>query len=75
MKDTLLTFDLASRNFAGVIGPPERISEIELKDWEKVMAVNTTGVFLCNKYQMRQMAKQESVEVCACHTSCCLFDN
>ncbi|KIW33468.1 uncharacterized protein PV07_00318 [Cladophialophora immunda] len=50
-------------NFAGVIGPGERISEIELKDWEKVMAVNSTGVFLCNKYEMRQMAGQESIEV------------
>jgi NAD(P)-dependent dehydrogenase (short-subunit alcohol dehydrogenase family) len=55
----------SSRNFAGVIGPGERISDIELKDWEKVMAVNTTGVFLCNKYQLRQMAKQESIEVYA----------
>jgi NAD(P)-dependent dehydrogenase (short-subunit alcohol dehydrogenase family) len=62
---------LCSRNFAGVIGPAERITDIDVKDWEKVMAVNTTGVFLCNKYEMKQMAKQESIEVYVARVAAC----
>jgi len=29
------------------------------------MEVNTVGVWLCNKYQLRQMMKQDSLEVYA----------
>lgn len=48
-------------NFAGVIGPGEPISEIKLSDWQKCQDVNSTGVLLATKYEMRQMIAQDSI--------------
>ncbi len=31
------------------------VSEIDLSDWQRMIAVNLTGVFLCLKYQLPQM--------------------
>jgi len=49
-------------NFAGVGGPHKPLSEISVEEWEKVMAVNTTGVFISTKHQLLQMMKQEPIE-------------
>jgi len=50
-------------NFAGVGGPYKTIAETTVEEWEKVMAINTTGVFICTKHQILQMMKQDSLEV------------
>jgi len=50
-------------NFAGVGGPNKLIWEITVEEWEKVMAVNTTGVFISTKHELLQMMKQDSIEV------------
>ena len=50
-------------NFAGIIGPLAMIADTELDQWRKVLEVNTVGVWICNKYELRQMIKQSSVEV------------
>jgi len=34
-------------NNAGVAGPSQPLADLELSDWEEVMAINITGVFLC----------------------------
>lgn len=44
-------------NNAG-IGHVGNILETSLEDWERVMAVNTRGVFLCSKYAVAQMIEQ-----------------
>ncbi len=53
-------------NFAGIIGPIQDVAETELDQWRKVMEVNAVGVWICNKYELRQMMKQDSVEVLVC---------
>ena len=49
-------------NFAGVMGPTDPISELKLSDWQKTQDVNSTGVFLATKHEMRQMIKQDSID-------------
>jgi NAD(P)-dependent dehydrogenase (short-subunit alcohol dehydrogenase family) len=43
-------------------GPHKPLSEITVKEWENVMAVNTTGVFISTKHQLLQMMKQDPIE-------------
>lgn len=45
-------------NNAGVNGPVSPIKDLEKKQFDLVMAINTTGVFLGMKYVIRQMEKQ-----------------
>lgn len=49
-------------NFAGVGGPMAPISEMNLSDWQKTQDVNSTGVLLATKHEMRQMMKQASID-------------
>ncbi len=41
------------------IGTPGFISTMEKQDWERVLAVNLTGVFLCAKHAFRAMRASE----------------
>jgi NAD(P)-dependent dehydrogenase (short-subunit alcohol dehydrogenase family) len=50
-------------NFAGIVGPPDTIVNLDLAKWKKTLDVNTTGVMLCTKYEMIQMMKQDSITV------------
>lgn len=45
-------------NNAGISGPSGGLETIELPDWNRVLAVNLTGVFLCMKYQIPRMREQ-----------------
>src|SRR5207253_2413801 len=36
-------------NNAGIPGPTAPLTEVTLGDWERVLAVNLTGVFLCSR--------------------------
>jgi NAD(P)-dependent dehydrogenase (short-subunit alcohol dehydrogenase family) len=49
-------------NFAGVAGVMDPISEMKLSDWQKTQDVNSTGVLLATKHEMRQMMKQDSID-------------
>jgi len=49
--------DIAFNN-AGITCPPARIHEIEEDAWDRVIAVNQRSVFLCMKYEIRQMLAQ-----------------
>lgn len=61
-----LTKRLQNSNFAGIIGPLGATWDTSLEEWKRVIEVNTVGVWLCNKYQLRQMMKQDSIEVWVC---------
>jgi len=49
--------DIAVNN-AGVASELTRLDAITLKDFNHIMAVNVTGVFLCMQQELRQMMKQ-----------------
>jgi NAD(P)-dependent dehydrogenase (short-subunit alcohol dehydrogenase family) len=46
-------------NSAGVEGPLAATADYEEEAWERVLAVNLKGVWLCMKYEIRQMLKQQ----------------
>ncbi|MGR8919587.1 MAG: SDR family NAD(P)-dependent oxidoreductase [Gammaproteobacteria bacterium] len=46
-------------NNAGIEGPTAKIVDVSLADWERVIRVNLSGVFLCLKAEVRQMIKQD----------------
>ena len=43
---------------AGVAGPPARVHEMALEDWNRVVAINLTGVFLTNRAVLPVMLRQ-----------------
>jgi len=45
-------------NNAGIITKPARFHEMPLEDWNKVISVNLTGVFLCMQKEIEVMLKQ-----------------
>jgi NAD(P)-dependent dehydrogenase (short-subunit alcohol dehydrogenase family) len=47
-------------NNAGIEGPTARITDVDLADWDRVIRVNLTGVFVCMKCEIEQMMKQDS---------------
>ncbi len=42
-------------NNAGVSGPTARVVEIERAEWDRTLAVNVTGAFLCSKHAVPHM--------------------
>ncbi|KAF2730948.1 oxidoreductase ucpA [Polyplosphaeria fusca] len=48
-------------NNAGIGGALKTTDEIPLDDFERVLAVNTRGVWLCQRAQVRQMLQQEKL--------------
>jgi hypothetical protein len=60
---TSLSYLRPSRNFAGIFGTLTPTWETDADAFRKVIEVNTTGVWLCNKHELKQMMKQDSVEV------------
>lgn len=51
--------DIAINN-AGIGGLPARTADTDIKSWDKIMAVNASGVFYCMKWEIQQMLKQGS---------------
>lgn len=47
--------DIAINNAVRDYGRRAPLADIELADWERLMAVNFTGVFLCMKHEIRAM--------------------
>ena len=57
---TVATFgrlDFACNN-AGILGEKNPTADYSLEGWNRVIAVNLTGVFLCMKHQIPEMLKQ-----------------
>jgi len=48
-------------NVAGIHNPlPEKLSEADEQQWDRIIAVNLKGVFLCMKHEVRHMSAQGS---------------
>jgi NAD(P)-dependent dehydrogenase (short-subunit alcohol dehydrogenase family) len=45
-------------NNAGIGGPAAKTDEYSEQDWNRVIGINLTGVWLCMKYELQQMIKQ-----------------
>ncbi|PYP89287.1 MAG: hypothetical protein DMF61_03465 [Blastocatellia bacterium AA13] len=50
-------------NNAGIIGPTAAVVQIEREDWDRTIAVNLTGAFLCAKHALPHMIEQRSGRV------------
>lgn len=46
-------------NNAGIEGPTAKITDLAPADWERVIRVNLTGVYICMKCEIEQMMKQK----------------
>ena len=60
-KETLSKFgklDIAVNN-AGIVTRPYRFHEMPLEDWERDIAVDLTGVFLCMQEECKAMLNQQ----------------
>ena len=61
IRETVSTFgsiDIAVNN-AGIAGLPMPTHEVPISDWNRVLNVNLTGVWMCQRAQIQQMLKQE----------------
>src|SRR5512134_33285 len=60
IDETVSTFGLLhiAVNNAGLITKPARLHEMSLEDWNQVISVNLTGVFLCMQREIDVMLKQ-----------------
>ena len=47
-----------AHNNAGIDGPLVPTTDYPEEDWQRVIGVNLTGVWLCLKYELRQMLMQ-----------------
>ena len=47
-------------NNAGIEGPTAKIVDVSLQQWDSVLRVNLTGVFVCIKTQVEQMLRQDA---------------
>lgn len=62
VKTTVETYgrlDFAVNN-AGIGGPSATTGDYTEQDWNRVIGINLTGVWLCMKYELEQMVKQRS---------------
>ena len=46
-------------NNAGIEGPTAKIMDLSVADWQRVIAINLTGVYICMKCELEQMLKQQ----------------
>jgi NAD(P)-dependent dehydrogenase (short-subunit alcohol dehydrogenase family) len=46
---------------AGISGVGAHTHELDLKEWQRVIDVNQTGVMLCDKWMVKQMLGQELI--------------
>lgn len=53
-------------NDAGIEGKQGQIHEINEEDWEKTININLKGVWLCMKYQIPHLLKNESGSIVNC---------
>ncbi|SPD75148.1 2,5-dichloro-2,5-cyclohexadiene-1,4-diol dehydrogenase [uncultured Desulfobacterium sp.] len=47
-----------AHNNAGITGNSTKVADCSFEEWNRVMGVNLTGIFLCMKYEIPRMIKQ-----------------
>jgi 3-hydroxybutyrate dehydrogenase len=47
-------------NNAGIAGPTAPLTEVTREDWDRTLAVNLTGAFLCARHALPHMIRQQS---------------
>ncbi|QGU06844.1 Levodione reductase [Corynebacterium occultum] len=52
-------------NNAGIGGKSNKVGEMDLDDWDRVIAINLSGVAYGNRYQIEQFLKQDDAGKCA----------
>jgi NAD(P)-dependent dehydrogenase (short-subunit alcohol dehydrogenase family) len=57
-------------NNAGIDSPMKPLHEQSVEDFDKLMAINVRGLFLCMKYQIQQMLTQGSGAFASGGTTC-----
>lgn len=57
--ETFARLDCAFNN-AGILGEMGKTADCTEENYDRLMAINLKGVWLCMKYEIRQMLKQES---------------
>ena len=45
-------------NVAGISAAPQAFVDVDATEWQRVLAVDLTGVFLCMQHELRQMVTQ-----------------
>jgi NAD(P)-dependent dehydrogenase (short-subunit alcohol dehydrogenase family) len=50
-------------NNAGIIGPTAVVTEVKREDWDRTIAVNLTGAYLCAKAVLPHMAERRSGKI------------
>lgn len=53
-------------NNAGIILPPIPTTDISFEQWNRVLSINLTGIWLCMKYELNQMLKQGKGAIVNC---------
>ncbi|MDR3568667.1 MAG: SDR family NAD(P)-dependent oxidoreductase [Syntrophobacteraceae bacterium] len=51
--------DIAVNN-AGITHKPNRFHEIPIEDWNRLISINLTGVFMCMQHELRMMVRQQA---------------
>ncbi len=62
VETAVLTYeriDIAVNN-AGIGGLPQKTEDVDHASFDKIMSINSTGVFYCMQAEIRQMLKQEA---------------
>jgi len=52
----------AALNNAGISHDPRPFTELPIEDWDKMIGINLTGVFLCMKHELIAMQAQDPVD-------------
>ena len=55
---------------AGIEGPPRPVTEISVEEWDRVMAVNARGLFLCAKHGIPPMKAQGGGSIVITASNC-----
>ena len=42
---------------AGVGGSPNKLDDVSMEEWQNVIGINQTGIYLCDKYAIKSMLK------------------
>ena len=65
ITSTFGKLDVAYNN-AGIILPPIATTDLNFDQWNRVLSINLTGIWLCMKYELNQMLKKGNGAIVNC---------